>query len=330
MFAKERMGFMPALCVAFLEELSDKEKLAFDQLGRQEERAEMVLKHPFLADKFARLDDYGDDGDGGDGGGGDGDGGDGDGNVCSHLVAAVDNDRVGGEIVGRSRQKVVEDAGAEGRAVRVDGRPVEAHHLDERRYLVGVGDPAVDVTQRVRQLGNPPGPGVEPGEGGQAGEDVQSQLQDVQAGGQHGELPLVQRLGQEIVRQVEALEMCEAGDVLSQLSYPVVGEVEMFNIGQQSHVRVLTEEMSHHGVGHLDPLQIGEPGEVLRLQTLDQTVRDLDRQHITGSPELDIQQVSEQYWRRRRWRLSYDGGWSYLVEWRLVQWRTTPPSRSSQ
>ena len=76
MFAKERMGFMPALCVAFLEELSDKEKLAFDQLGRQEERAEMVLKHPFLADKFARLDDfYGgcDDGDGdcgyGDGGG---------------------------------------------------------------------------------------------------------------------------------------------------------------------------------------------------------------------------------------------------------------------
>ena len=65
MFAKERMGFMPALCVAFLEELSDKEKLAFDQLGRQEERAEMVLKHPFLADKFARLDDYGSDGDGG-------------------------------------------------------------------------------------------------------------------------------------------------------------------------------------------------------------------------------------------------------------------------
>ena len=72
MFAKERMGFMPALCVAFLEELSDKEKLAFDQLGRQEERAEMVLKHPFLADKFARLDDYDGDGDGGDG---DGDGG---------------------------------------------------------------------------------------------------------------------------------------------------------------------------------------------------------------------------------------------------------------
>ena len=76
MFAKERMGFMPALCVAFLEELSDKEKLAFDQLGRQEERAEMVLKHPFLADKFARLDYYGGDGDGGDGDGGDDDGGD--------------------------------------------------------------------------------------------------------------------------------------------------------------------------------------------------------------------------------------------------------------
>ena len=70
---------MPALCVAFLEELSDKEKLAFDQLGRQEERAEMVLKHPFLADKFTRLDYYGDDGDGGDGDGGDGDGDGGDG-----------------------------------------------------------------------------------------------------------------------------------------------------------------------------------------------------------------------------------------------------------
>ena len=55
MFAKERMGFMPALCVAFLEELSDKEKLSFEELKRQEERAEMVLKHPFLADKFARL-----------------------------------------------------------------------------------------------------------------------------------------------------------------------------------------------------------------------------------------------------------------------------------
>ena len=56
MFAKERMGFMPALCVAFLEELSDKEKLNFEEMERQEERAEMVLKHPFLADKFARLE----------------------------------------------------------------------------------------------------------------------------------------------------------------------------------------------------------------------------------------------------------------------------------
>ena len=56
MFAKERMGFMPALCVAFLEELTDKEKLNFEELERQEERAEMVLKHPFIADKFARLE----------------------------------------------------------------------------------------------------------------------------------------------------------------------------------------------------------------------------------------------------------------------------------
>jgi len=56
MFAKERMGFMPALCVAFLEELTDKEKLNFEELERQEERAEMVLKHPFIAEKFARLE----------------------------------------------------------------------------------------------------------------------------------------------------------------------------------------------------------------------------------------------------------------------------------
>ena len=76
---------MPALCVAFLEELSDKEKLAFDQLGRQEERAEMVLKHPFLADKFARLDYYGPDGDGG-GGDGDGDGGDGGGEAQLTVI----------------------------------------------------------------------------------------------------------------------------------------------------------------------------------------------------------------------------------------------------
>ena len=53
-----------------------------------------------------------------------------------------------------ARQKVVEDAGAEPGAVRVDHSPVETHHLQERRYLVGVSDPAVDITQRVLQLGN--------------------------------------------------------------------------------------------------------------------------------------------------------------------------------
>ena len=78
------------------------------------------------------------------------------------------------------------------------------------------------------------------------------------------------------------------------MSYSVVGEVEMFNIGQQSHIGLLTEELSHHRVGHLDGLQIVESGKVFSLQTLDQTVRDLDPQHITGSRELDIQQISEQ------------------------------------
>ena len=72
--------------------------------------------------------------------------------VSSHLVAAVDNEGVGGEVVGRSRQKVVEDAGAEARAVRVDGRPVETHHLNQWRHLVRVSDPAVNIAQRLRQL----------------------------------------------------------------------------------------------------------------------------------------------------------------------------------
>ena len=88
---------MPALCVAFLEELSHKEKLAFDQLGRQEERAEMVLKHPFLADKFARLDYYGDDGDGGDGDGDGGGDGDGDGGGETQLTVICQTSGGGGE-----------------------------------------------------------------------------------------------------------------------------------------------------------------------------------------------------------------------------------------
>ena len=95
------------------------------------------------------------------------------------------------------------------------------------------------------------------------------------------------------------------------MSYAVVGEVEMFNIGKQFYIGVLTEEMSHHGVGHLDGLQIAESGKVFSLQTLDQTVRDLDPHHITGSGELDIQQISEQYlW--RWWRFCYAGGWRYV------------------
>ena len=48
----------------------------------------------------------------------------------------------------------MEDTGAEAGAVRVDHRPVETHHLDQWRHLVRVSDPAVDLTQRVLQLGN--------------------------------------------------------------------------------------------------------------------------------------------------------------------------------
>ena len=79
------------------------------------------------------------------------------------------------------------------------------------------------------------------------------------------------------------------------MSYLVVGDVEMFNIGQEFHVGVLTEDLSHHAVGHLDALQIRESGKVFSLQTLDQTVRNLDPQHITGSQELGVQEISEQY-----------------------------------
>ena len=106
---------------------------------------------------------------------------------------------------------------------------------------------------------------------------------------------MVEPLGEKIVRQVEAPEVCEAGEVLSELSYAVVGEVQMLNIGQEVHIGVLTEDVSHHGVAYLDGLQISESGKVLSLQTLDQTVRDLNAQHITGSGELDVQEVSEQY-----------------------------------
>ena len=55
MFAKERMGFMPALCVAFLEELTDQEKAHYEALKCQRARAEMVLSHPFVAEKFGQL-----------------------------------------------------------------------------------------------------------------------------------------------------------------------------------------------------------------------------------------------------------------------------------
>ena len=48
----------------------------------------------------------------------------------------------------------MEDTGAEAGAVRVDGGPVETHHLDQWRYLVRVPDPAVHIAQRVLQLGN--------------------------------------------------------------------------------------------------------------------------------------------------------------------------------
>lgn len=52
MFAKERMGFMPALYLAFMDELEPAEKKKFVTCSSQEEKADMILNHPFVKEKF--------------------------------------------------------------------------------------------------------------------------------------------------------------------------------------------------------------------------------------------------------------------------------------
>ena len=55
MFAKNRIGFMPGLYVAFLEELSSDDKKHFSDLTDEKERADYVLNHPFIKDKFNHI-----------------------------------------------------------------------------------------------------------------------------------------------------------------------------------------------------------------------------------------------------------------------------------
>ena len=65
----------------------------------------------------------------------------------------------------------------------------------------------------------------------------------------------------------------------------------MFNIGQDVYIWLGTKDMSHHGVCHLDGLEIIESYKVLSVQALDQTVGDLDGQHLTGHGRLDVGEV---------------------------------------
>jgi len=52
MFAKDRIGFMPALYLAFMDELKPKEKQELVACSSQDERAKMILNHPFVKEKF--------------------------------------------------------------------------------------------------------------------------------------------------------------------------------------------------------------------------------------------------------------------------------------
>ena len=55
MFAKNRIGFMPGLFVAFLEELSPDEKKDLIAMKSEQERVNFVLNHPFICDKFNNI-----------------------------------------------------------------------------------------------------------------------------------------------------------------------------------------------------------------------------------------------------------------------------------
>ena len=55
MFAKNRVGFMPGLFVAFLDELTPEEKSDFLQLPSETARAGLVLGHAFIRDKFSNI-----------------------------------------------------------------------------------------------------------------------------------------------------------------------------------------------------------------------------------------------------------------------------------
>ena len=56
MFAKERVGFMPALQEAFLEALSPGERRHFVDLASQQDRAGFVMDHTFVREKFGGIE----------------------------------------------------------------------------------------------------------------------------------------------------------------------------------------------------------------------------------------------------------------------------------
>ena len=55
MFAKERVGFMPALQEAFLEALRPGERRQFEDMASQQDRAGFVMDHPFVKEKFGGI-----------------------------------------------------------------------------------------------------------------------------------------------------------------------------------------------------------------------------------------------------------------------------------
>ena len=55
MFSKDKGGFMPGLYLAFLEEMSPEDKTHFGELTSQAARAQAVLNHPFISEKFDNI-----------------------------------------------------------------------------------------------------------------------------------------------------------------------------------------------------------------------------------------------------------------------------------
>ena len=53
----------------------------------------------------------------------------------------------------------------------------------------------------------------------------------------------------------------------------------------------MTKDLAHHGVCHLDCLEIIESNKVLSVEALDQTVKDLYAKHLTSHMGLDVGEI---------------------------------------